>query len=296
MKKKLLLAAVAAAVLSSSISVCAAPQYMSDGAVFDPEWYLEQNPDVAGWALGTSADALYQHFVQHGASEGRVPYNAAAFDPNNVLPYQGESADSSAAAQPEASQEQQDDTENIFAVEGETYRFPSIHSDRFGHEECTVTLTFSKGDISEDPSNFFSDYLAAYTLPGYEWRKFDVSASSSMGSYHNIATPGDFLKGRVYYYEDDIITNIDSIWEALDENGWVTHAATYTVSQNGTEYPDCKLFETWNLSNAGEASFSWYALVPNGFSGGIYGGYVGVTLENGKAVVNESSPYIFFGF
>ncbi len=86
MKKKLLLSVAAATILSSSISVCAAPQYMADGAVFDPEWYLEQNPDVAGWALGTSADALYQHYLLHGANEHRAPYDAAAFNPDPVLP------------------------------------------------------------------------------------------------------------------------------------------------------------------------------------------------------------------
>lgn len=62
MKKKLILALAAATVLSSGITVCAALQYMEDGAIFDPEWYLEQNPDVAEtWDLGTSPEAFYKH-------------------------------------------------------------------------------------------------------------------------------------------------------------------------------------------------------------------------------------------
>ena len=90
MKKKLLLSMAAAMALSSSLTVCAAPQYMADGAVFDPEWYLEQNADVAsGWSLGTSADAIYQHYTMHGASEGRKPFNEATLDMAGILPYQG---------------------------------------------------------------------------------------------------------------------------------------------------------------------------------------------------------------
>ena len=47
MKKRLLLSLTVAAIMGSSITVWAAPQYMADGAIFDPEYYLEQNPDVA---------------------------------------------------------------------------------------------------------------------------------------------------------------------------------------------------------------------------------------------------------
>lgn len=97
MRKKVWIPVLMAALLSSSLTVCAAPQYMADGAVFDPEWYLEQNPDVAsGWSLGTSADALYGHYTMHGANEGRKPYNEATIDLSSILPYQG--ADSTAAS------------------------------------------------------------------------------------------------------------------------------------------------------------------------------------------------------
>jgi len=90
MKKKLLITMLAVLVFGSSIPVYAAPQYMADGNIFDAEWYLEQNPDIAAaFPAGTPAEILYQHYVTHGASEGRTPYNAATFDPTNVLPYQG---------------------------------------------------------------------------------------------------------------------------------------------------------------------------------------------------------------
>lgn len=90
MKKRSLLTALAVMLLGYSVPVCAAPQYMADGAVFDADWYLEQNPDIAAaYPADVSADTLYQHFVTYGSKEGRTPYDAASFDPANVLPYQG---------------------------------------------------------------------------------------------------------------------------------------------------------------------------------------------------------------
>ncbi|MDE7273517.1 MAG: hypothetical protein K2N95_10730 [Lachnospiraceae bacterium] len=89
MKKKVLLTALAVMLFGSSFPVYAAPEYMADGGIFDAEWYLEQNPDIAAaFPAGVSAEVLYQHYVTCGADEGRTPYNAMTFDPANVLPYQ----------------------------------------------------------------------------------------------------------------------------------------------------------------------------------------------------------------
>lgn len=120
MKKRVWLPIVTAALLSSSITVCAAPQYMADGAVFDPEWYLEQNPDVAaGWSLGTSADAVYGHYTMHGASEGRKPYNEATLDPSAILPYQG--AESAAAKDSSPSETESTSPKNVPVETSFTY-------------------------------------------------------------------------------------------------------------------------------------------------------------------------------
>lgn len=91
MRKKVLMALLATALgTGSSLSVGAAPRYMADGAVFDVEWYLQQNPDVAA-AYGSNAtsEAIYQHYTVHGMKEGRAPYDVKAFDPAAVLPYTG---------------------------------------------------------------------------------------------------------------------------------------------------------------------------------------------------------------
>lgn len=88
LKRKLLMAAVAVAILGSSMTVCAAPQYMVDGNVFDAEWYLEQYPDVkAVWPFAATKSEVYVHYVSYGAAEGRLPYNPATLDLAKILPY-----------------------------------------------------------------------------------------------------------------------------------------------------------------------------------------------------------------
>ncbi len=90
MKKKILITVLTVMLFGSTLPVYAAPQYMDDGAVFDAEWYLEQNPDVAvAFPANVSPETLYQHYLMFGIKEGRTPYNAASFNPNDVLPYAG---------------------------------------------------------------------------------------------------------------------------------------------------------------------------------------------------------------
>ncbi len=59
-----------------SLTAYAAPQTMADGGTFDPEYYAAQNPDVVA-ALGTDANTLYQHYLNNGKAEGRLPYEGA---------------------------------------------------------------------------------------------------------------------------------------------------------------------------------------------------------------------------
>lgn len=43
-----------------------------NGTMFDPEYYAAANPDVVQ-ALGTSTEALYNHYITFGKAEGRKP-------------------------------------------------------------------------------------------------------------------------------------------------------------------------------------------------------------------------------
>lgn len=77
MKRKLLLAVMAAAIMGSSLTVYAQPKTMPDGTVFDAEFYAETYPDVKA-AFGNDAAALYNHYVQYGKAEGRQATAASA--------------------------------------------------------------------------------------------------------------------------------------------------------------------------------------------------------------------------
>lgn len=90
MKRRMILVAVLATMLfGSGLTAYAAPQRMVDGAVFDAEWYAQQNPDIAAAFPGASPDLLYWHYATSGAKEGRPPYDVSTFDPAAVLPYAG---------------------------------------------------------------------------------------------------------------------------------------------------------------------------------------------------------------
>jgi hypothetical protein len=59
-----------------SITTFAAPKTMPDGGTFDAEFYAANNPDVVA-VFGTDEAALYNHYLQYGKAEGRLPYASA---------------------------------------------------------------------------------------------------------------------------------------------------------------------------------------------------------------------------
>lgn len=66
-------------VFGCSMTVCANPEVIPDGTIFDAEYYAQAYPDVTS-ALGTAPDILYQRYAQYGKSEGRL----AGQDPNDI--------------------------------------------------------------------------------------------------------------------------------------------------------------------------------------------------------------------
>lgn len=74
--------------LFPSLSANASPVIMPDGYLFDPEYYAANNPDVVA-AFGDSTEALYRHFQEYGASEGRLPWDPyAQIDISSVPHYE----------------------------------------------------------------------------------------------------------------------------------------------------------------------------------------------------------------
>lgn len=77
-KQKTLLTITLALALSFIIPLTgqAAPQKMSDGVTFDPQYYADTYPDVVN-VYGKTTKRLYQHYIEHGKKEGRKPFDGA---------------------------------------------------------------------------------------------------------------------------------------------------------------------------------------------------------------------------
>lgn len=262
MKKRLLLSLTVAAIMGSSITVWAAPQYMADGAIFDPEYYLEQNPDVAAsQGLGTSADSLYQHYTRYGAGEGRAPYDASRLDLTNILPYQGtdttavpQQAETTPLPVPGTSSQlpvilmrdriQLTDEKTIVAVEGESYPLAWQTGARYNRnvreKDDLIGVTFQY--ISQDSMDAtVKERLAPYTLPGYEWRQVTATFAFDPQLRDLLANPDLYVDGSF---------NWDSSQTAIRGLGspWGFHQnAGFAVNHNGVAYSECAFCASDNM-------------------------------------------------
>lgn len=74
---------------AAALPAKAAPALMPDGGVFDADYYAAAYPDVAA-ACNNDPATMYQHYVNNGKAEGRLPYNpadeAAAEEVRNNIP------------------------------------------------------------------------------------------------------------------------------------------------------------------------------------------------------------------
>lgn len=79
MKKKwILIGFLSAMMLQTSVTALAAPKQMSDGTVFDAEYYANTYPDVKA-IFGTNEQNLYAHYKLFGKNEGRLPVAPTAY-------------------------------------------------------------------------------------------------------------------------------------------------------------------------------------------------------------------------
>lgn len=78
LKRKAAAACMAATIMvGSSTTALAMPQLMSDGTVFDAQYYAQNNPDVTA-VCGTDTAALFRHYQNYGRAEGRAPAEEGA--------------------------------------------------------------------------------------------------------------------------------------------------------------------------------------------------------------------------
>ncbi len=75
MKKitKLAAAMIILTVVTSGFPVYSEPETMSDGVIFDGEYYAEKYPDVVEVLQTDDTEALYDHYRTYGRQEGRFP-------------------------------------------------------------------------------------------------------------------------------------------------------------------------------------------------------------------------------
>lgn len=85
MKKRMLamISCVLILTMLMGMSVLAAPQTMSDGQLFDPDYYAAANADVVA-VFGSDPQTLYQHYLKYGKAEGRLPYDVAYASATNT--------------------------------------------------------------------------------------------------------------------------------------------------------------------------------------------------------------------
>lgn len=242
MKKRVWIPVAAAMVLSSSLTVCAAPQYMADGAVFDPEWYLEQNPDVAaGWFPGISADALYEHYTMHGANEGRKPYDEAALDLTKILPYQG--ADAAITDSP-ASKSEDTSLKNVpigtSVTYTDTYSEPvsnaAVKTDRdlagYGNGwSRTYRYTFADGswigfylddtDKDVDGHAYVSEATDANGVTYYEYKRGANAFVKNMMDMYMAQKPASKFTAMIQENGSQfVIVSADVLWDDTYDYDW----------------------------------------------------------------------------
>ena len=84
--KKWAIAGAAAFMMLASVTTAYAKENKEDyRAVFDAQYYYEQNPDLQE-SIGMNPEALFEHFAAAGAKEGRsgnAEFNLKAYIYNN---------------------------------------------------------------------------------------------------------------------------------------------------------------------------------------------------------------------
>lgn len=90
MKNKIVLALLTACLIcGNGMTVCAVPDRMEDGVLFDSDYYAETYPDLM-MVFGRDTQMLYQHYVTCGMAEQRVALPSKYVYPELPAPAFGE--------------------------------------------------------------------------------------------------------------------------------------------------------------------------------------------------------------
>ena len=260
MKRKMMMALLAAAFCAgSSMTAFAMPEQMPDGGVFDAEYYAEENPDVAA-VMGNGKDALYQHYTACGKAEGRLPgvFDAEYYAANNpdvvaVIGTDGEKLyqhymlcgksegripgvpgaalkpikpSAPAAADSESDTSAQQQNKGIQGVLGETYTMLSVvrkvdsATDSYIYRESAVNVT-----IEKRPLTGFGDGYSHYIIGV----KMDAGKENHWDGWYSAKIRWSANVERGKNWTD---------WERVSDD---KARCQFTVTQDGVDYPYCKL-------------------------------------------------------
>lgn len=273
-KKAMAVVLMMSMVIGSSLTVCAAPEIMPDGAIFDAEYYAQMYPDVVA-ALGTSADAMYQHYVTFGQYEGRQAYDGETPIPDTEV---------STTIQTE----NQPQILGVQGVIGGSYELLTLGAfDSYGGEGEDQMIT-AKIVATLDTETFSADMerLAPYTTEGYEWRFIH---------YTTIGTFNDIGRWWALYYSDYDVENSRD-WQVMADD--TEYTRKFTVTQDGVDYTECKVADTLYGGMAGEvaAMDGVYFLLPKGYRGKVYFTIKGAKPDGADTTVPDDSNAITFVF
>lgn len=272
MKKKAMAAVLMMSmVIGSSLTVCAAPEVMADGTVFDAEYYAQMYPDVVA-ALGTDADAMYQHYVTFGQYEGRQAYDGEAPLPDTTTSSALQTVD-------------QLQIVGIQGVLGGTYQIPAwgeFEALGGSGEDQMIVLTI---DTMPDEYEYNSDMqrLAPCTTDGYEWRFIHYTTSGTFDD-----------QGRWwpwFYWRFDVDNSKD--WDSTEDGA--EYYRKFTVTQDGVDYTECKVADMSGGGQVGEVAGmdGKYFLLPKGYKGNVYFTLYGSKLDEGDVVRDYDNAVTF---
>lgn len=222
---KKILTSITALLLVLSMSVCAfaTPKKMSDGNVFDADFYAATYPDVAA-AVGNSADMLYLHYVNFGATEGRQPYANDAATMAQVI----------ALSAPKNIINKSGSASAYMSLVQAYLRLPAKY--RKFIEKNKISITLLDGNYQSYASN--RGNVVLYNVGNYGDGTVIQNAHLIMALYHELGHEYDFIQSKggkagariadIDPFPSSEISNIEKASEITEtiENGYRTLTAS----------------------------------------------------------------------
>lgn len=218
MKKKwIVVGFLTAVMLQTSMTAFAAPKQMSDGGVFDAEYYASSNPDVKA-IFGTNEQNLYMHYKMFGKNEGRLPVAPTTY-PTPVT--------SSVTGMMENGFDPvyyANNNKDVVAVIGndpqKLYQHYTLFGKNEGRKGCAPTSTSNTNTSSGTTSSESGKYK--YGLDETQYNRVEQRADSNKGNAKSLVNKiNDYRddKNKKELRRDDVLTEAATLLAMeMDDN------------------------------------------------------------------------------